>query len=65
MQDQFESDEAYYKALGYREEDEKLESTDDYVARMAAYMTFYGAIVQVFDLSHIFVMRSIQDGFVA
>ena len=53
VQDQFESDAAYYKALGYREEDGKLESTDDYVARMAAYMTFYGAMVQVSDLSHV------------
>lgn len=53
MQDQFESDAPYYKALGYREEDGKLESTDDYVARMAAYMAFYGAMVQVLDLSPI------------
>ncbi|KAG0611095.1 hypothetical protein M758_7G115100 [Ceratodon purpureus] len=44
--DQFESDAAYYKALGYREEDGKLESTDDYVGRMAAYMAFYGAMIQ-------------------
>lgn len=44
--DQFENDAAYYKALGYREEDGKLESTDDYVARQAAYMTFYGAMIQ-------------------
>ncbi|CAM6044640.1 unnamed protein product [Sphagnum compactum] len=44
--DQFSSDESYYKALGYREEDGKLESTDDYVARMTAYMTFYGAMTQ-------------------
>ena len=51
VQDQFESDAGYYKALGYREEDGKMESTDDYVARMAAYMTFYGAMVQVWDLS--------------
>jgi nucleoporin GLE1 len=44
--DQFESDAAYYKALGYREDDGKLETTDEYVARMAAHMTFYGALVQ-------------------
>lgn len=50
-QDQFESDAAYYKALGYREEEERLETTDDYVARMTAYMTFYGAIVQVTNAS--------------
>lgn len=47
LQDQFESDAAYYKALGYREDDGKLETTDEYVARMAAHMTFYGALVQV------------------
>lgn len=40
------SDLPYYKALGYKEQDGKLESTDDYVTRMSAYMRFYGAIVQ-------------------
>ncbi|CAM6083902.1 unnamed protein product [Calypogeia fissa] len=43
---QFPSDEAYYKALGYKEDGGKLESTDDYVARMNAYMTFYAALTQ-------------------
>lgn len=47
MQDQFPTDWDYYKTLGYTIEDEKLESTDDYVARMRAYVTFYAAITQV------------------
>ncbi|KAL2635438.1 hypothetical protein R1flu_006917 [Riccia fluitans] len=43
---QYESDDAYYKILGYKEENGKLESTDDYVARMNAYITFYAALTQ-------------------
>ncbi|KAL3692585.1 hypothetical protein R1sor_006236 [Riccia sorocarpa] len=43
---QFETDEAYYKVLGYKEEGGKLESTDEYVARMNAYITFYAAVTQ-------------------
>lgn len=43
---QFENDRAYYKALGYNEEGGKLESTDDYAARMNAYVTLYAAITQ-------------------
>ncbi|KAG6544760.1 hypothetical protein Mapa_013786 [Marchantia paleacea] len=43
---QYQSDEAYYKIMGYKEEDGKLESTDDYVARMNAYIAFYAALTQ-------------------
>uniref|UniRef100_A0A5B6YNB3 mRNA export factor GLE1 n=1 Tax=Davidia involucrata TaxID=16924 RepID=A0A5B6YNB3_DAVIN len=42
----FETQEAYNKAIGYREEDGKIESTDSYIARLESYMKLYGAIVQ-------------------
>ncbi|XP_055810407.1 mRNA export factor GLE1 isoform X2 [Solanum dulcamara] len=44
----FQSKEAYYKAIGYAEEDGKIESTDSYVDRLSAYMKLYGALVQEF-----------------
>lgn len=50
VQTQYQSDEAYYKIMGYKEEDGKLESTDDYVARMNAYIAFYAALTQVWDM---------------
>ncbi|CAK9144530.1 unnamed protein product [Ilex paraguariensis] len=42
----FETKEAYYKAIGYQEEDGKLESTDSYVERLSSHMKLYGALVQ-------------------
>ncbi|KAI3733464.1 hypothetical protein L6452_12907 [Arctium lappa] len=42
----FESREAYFKAIGYQEEDGKLESTDSYVTRLTQYMKLYGALIQ-------------------
>ncbi|XP_075096656.1 mRNA export factor GLE1-like isoform X6 [Nicotiana tabacum] len=42
----FQTKEAYYKAIGYTEEDGKIESTDSYVDRLSAYMKLYGALVQ-------------------
>ncbi|XP_059316342.1 mRNA export factor GLE1 isoform X2 [Lycium ferocissimum] len=42
----FQTKEAYYKAIGYAEEDGKIENTDSYVNRLSAYMKLYGALVQ-------------------
>ncbi|KAK2968632.1 hypothetical protein RJ640_030712 [Escallonia rubra] len=42
----FETKDAYYKAIGYQEEDGKIESPDSYVARLSSYMKLYGALVQ-------------------
>ncbi|KAK7814418.1 mRNA export factor GLE1 [Quercus suber] len=42
----FECEEAYYQALGYRVIDRKLESTKDYLTRLASYMELYGALIQ-------------------
>ncbi|OMO93411.1 GLE1-like protein [Corchorus capsularis] len=43
----FESREAYWKAIGYREEEDgKIESSKDYLKRLECYMKLYGALVQ-------------------
>ncbi|KAK9001631.1 hypothetical protein V6N11_083411 [Hibiscus sabdariffa] len=42
----FESKEAYWKVLGYREDDGKIESKKDYLKRLESYMRLYGALVQ-------------------
>ncbi|KAG2701869.1 hypothetical protein I3843_06G060200 [Carya illinoinensis] len=42
----FESKEAYYKAIGYRETEGKIESIGDYLRRLESYMKLYGAIIQ-------------------
>ncbi|XWS69113.1 hypothetical protein CRYUN_Cryun04dG0151400 [Craigia yunnanensis] len=42
----YESKEAYWKAIGYREDDGKIESTKDYLKRLESYMKLYGALVQ-------------------
>ncbi|XVF43865.1 hypothetical protein PTKIN_Ptkin02bG0074600 [Pterospermum kingtungense] len=42
----FESKEAYWKAIGYREDNGKFESTKDFLTRLESYMKLYGALVQ-------------------
>ncbi|XP_017612423.1 mRNA export factor GLE1 isoform X1 [Gossypium arboreum] len=42
----FESKEAYWKVIGYKEDDGKIESTTDYLVRLDSYMKLYGALVQ-------------------
>ncbi|KAF5746534.1 nucleoporin GLE1-like isoform X2 [Tripterygium wilfordii] len=42
----FKSKEAYYKAIGYCENDGKIESSKDYLRRLESYMKLYGALVQ-------------------
>ncbi|XP_022726258.1 protein GLE1-like isoform X2 [Durio zibethinus] len=42
----FESKEAYWKAIGYREDHGKIESSKDYLKRLESYMKLYGALVQ-------------------
>ncbi|KAI3467618.1 hypothetical protein Pfo_024280 [Paulownia fortunei] len=42
----FKTKDAYFKAIGYKEENGKLESIDDYVERLSCYMKLYGALVQ-------------------
>ncbi|KAH7515639.1 hypothetical protein FEM48_Zijuj10G0047900 [Ziziphus jujuba var. spinosa] len=45
-QSAFESKDAYYKTIGFREDEGKIENIDDYLKRIEAYMKLYGALVQ-------------------
>ncbi|KAL6573763.1 hypothetical protein OROHE_002222 [Orobanche hederae] len=45
-QEAYGTKDAYFKAIGYKEEQGKTESTDDYVERLSCYMRLYGALVQ-------------------
>lgn len=47
LQSVFQSKEAYYKYIGHREDDGKIESVKDYLKRVESYMKLYGALVQV------------------
>ena len=47
FQSQFDTKEAYHKAVGYNEEDGGIESEESYISRVESYMRLYGAIVQV------------------
>ncbi|KAG4995532.1 hypothetical protein JHK86_032359 [Glycine max] len=42
----YQSKEAYFRSIGYREDDGKMESTEDYLKRLESYMKMYGALVQ-------------------
>ena len=46
-QSAFESKNQYYKTIGFREDEGKIEDVEDYVKRVEAYMKLYGALVQV------------------
>lgn len=47
FQARYDTEAAYYRTVGYREEDGRLESTDAYIGRMTGIMVFYAAITQV------------------
>ncbi|KAJ0544864.1 putative GLE1-like superfamily protein [Helianthus annuus] len=57
----FESRNAYLRAIGYQEEDGKLESTDDYVARLTQYMKLYGALIQT-EVNGVQNLHGIEEG---
>ncbi|KAK4429755.1 protein GLE1 [Sesamum alatum] len=42
----FKTKDAYFKAIGYEEQNGNIEGIDDYVERLSCYMKLYGAIVQ-------------------
>ncbi|KAK6160293.1 hypothetical protein DH2020_003674 [Rehmannia glutinosa] len=42
----YKTKDAYFKAIGYEEDNGKIESIDDYVGRLSCYMKLYGALVQ-------------------
>ncbi|KAH6761123.1 hypothetical protein C2S52_008155 [Perilla frutescens var. hirtella] len=45
-EEEFKSKGDYFKAIGYKEENGKIESIDDYTERLSRYMKLYGALVQ-------------------
>ena len=57
----FELENAYYKTVGYREDNGKIESTDNYLARMKAYVTLYAAIIQT-DIPGVNNLHGVKDG---
>ncbi|KAK6159635.1 hypothetical protein DH2020_003016 [Rehmannia glutinosa] len=46
FQEAYKTKDAYFKAIGYEEDNGKIESIDDYVGRLSCYMKLYGALVQ-------------------
>ncbi|XP_044490311.1 protein GLE1 isoform X2 [Mangifera indica] len=46
LESAFESKDAYYKSIGYREKDGKIESLEDFLRRLESYMRLYAALIQ-------------------
>ncbi|XP_045816319.1 mRNA export factor GLE1-like [Trifolium pratense] len=57
----FQSKEAYFRSIGYREDGEKLEGTEDYLKRLESYMKLYGALVQT-EIPNIQNLHGLQEG---
>lgn len=57
----FQSKEAYLRSIGYREDNGKLESTEDYLKRLESYMKVYGALVQT-EIPNIQNPHGLQEG---
>ncbi|GAB2214327.1 hypothetical protein Droror1_Dr00018670 [Drosera rotundifolia] len=59
----FEERNAYFRAIGYREEDGKMEETDRYLARLESCMKFYGALIQT-QVQGMRNMHGLEEGWV-
>ncbi|QCE13142.1 GLE1-like [Vigna unguiculata] len=57
----FQSKEAYFRSIGYREVDGKLETTEDYLKRLESYMKVYGALVQT-ETTNVQNFHGLQEG---
>ncbi|KAK7260359.1 hypothetical protein RIF29_26337 [Crotalaria pallida] len=57
----FQSKEAYFRSIGYREDDGKMESTEDYLKRLESYMKLYGALVQT-EIMNVRNLHGLQEG---
>lgn len=56
------NEEAYQKALGYREEEDgKIESKEQYLSRLESFMKLYGALVQT-DIDGVRNLHGIEEG---
>lgn len=59
----FETKEAYFRIIGYKEEEGKLETTDKYLERLGSYMKLYGALVQT-EAQGVQNMHGLEEGWV-
>ncbi|TQD82181.1 hypothetical protein C1H46_032269, partial [Malus baccata] len=57
----FQSQEAYYKAIGFKEDEGKIENVDNYLARLESYMKLYGALVQT-EISRVENAHGLREG---
>ncbi|XP_061367410.1 mRNA export factor GLE1-like [Gastrolobium bilobum] len=57
----FQSEEAYFRSIGYREDDGKMESTKNYLERLESYMKVYGALVQT-EIPNVQNLHGMQEG---
>ncbi|PIA64499.1 hypothetical protein AQUCO_00100165v1 [Aquilegia coerulea] len=55
------NDKTYLKMMGYREEDGKLESQDEFLGRLEAYMKLYGALVQT-EINGVRNLHGLEEG---
>ncbi|XP_024023883.1 protein GLE1 [Morus notabilis] len=60
-QSAFESKEAYYKTIGFREDQGKIENVEEYLERLESYMKLYGALVQT-EIAGIQNMHGLKEG---
>ncbi|PON74648.1 GLE1-like [Trema orientale] len=60
-QSAFESKEAYYRTLGFREDEGKIEKVEDYLKRLESYMKLYGALVQT-EINGVQNMHGLKEG---
>ncbi|XP_020527731.1 protein GLE1 isoform X1 [Amborella trichopoda] len=57
----FNSEEEYYKMIGYRDEDGHIESTESYLDRTVAYIRLYAALVQT-DVMNYRNLHGLKEG---
>ncbi|XP_057420706.1 mRNA export factor GLE1-like isoform X2 [Lotus japonicus] len=57
----FQSKEAYFKSIGYWEENGKMESTEDYLQRLESYVKMYAALVQT-EIPKVQNLHGLQHG---
>ncbi|KMT07591.1 hypothetical protein BVRB_6g147230 [Beta vulgaris subsp. vulgaris] len=57
----FGTEDNYFKAIGYKEEDGELEKTDNYLKRLGSVMKLYGALVQT-EAEGVQNMHGLEEG---
>ncbi|XP_022151744.1 protein GLE1 isoform X2 [Momordica charantia] len=57
----FESKVSYYKTIGFREDDGKMENIKDYLKRLEPYMKLYGALIQT-EVAGVRNLHGLEEG---